>query len=218
MLYLNATTLFRGAFLSKAGTWKRAALLFSIGAALLWLSVSARAQSNQLKLQFSAADTTIKFTLGDILHTVHGSFQLKRGDVEYDPATGSVRGAVVADAASGQSGNRSRDRRMHKDILESSKYSDIVFRPDRVEGALGNSGTSSVQVHGVFSIHGSGHEMTVPVRVQVFPDHWVADSHFTVPYVKWGIKNPSTFFLRVSESVEVDVHASGAQPIVPPGH
>jgi hypothetical protein len=52
----------------------------------------------------------------------------------------------------------------------------------------------------------------MPIRVQVFPDHWIADTHFTIPYVKWGIKNPSTFFLRVSESVEIDVHATGAQP------
>jgi hypothetical protein len=71
-------------------------------------------------------------------------------------------------------------------------------------------GTSTLQVHGIFSIHGSDHELTVPVRVEIFPDHWIADTHFTVPYVKWGIKNPSTFVLRVSESVEIDVHAAGA--------
>jgi polyisoprenoid-binding protein YceI len=187
-------------------TWKRA--LLCSPTALLCLSLSVHAQS-ALKFQFSPADTTIKFTLGDILHTVHGSFQLKRGDIEYDPSTGTVRGAIVADTTSGQSGNRTRDRRMHKEVLESGKYPEIVFRPDRVEGTVASSGTSNVQVHGVFSIHGSDHEMTVPVRVQVFPDHWIADSHFTVPYVKWGIKNPSTFFLRVSESVEIDVHATG---------
>lgn len=200
--------------MSRPGTWTRAAYLCLW--ALLWVPQSLLGQSNPLKFQFSPANTTINFTLGDILHTVHGSFQLKRGNVEYDPATGAVSGDIVADATSGQSGNRSRDHRMHKEILESGKYSEIVFRPDKVEGALSNSGTSNVQVHGVFSIHGSDHELTVPVRVQVFPDHWIADSHFTVPYVKWGIKNPSTFFLRVSESVEIDVHASGAQPLAQP--
>ncbi|MBV9340062.1 MAG: YceI family protein, partial [Acidobacteria bacterium] len=65
------------------------------------------------------------------------------------------------------------------------------------------------EVHGTFSIHGSDHELTVPVRLQVFPDHWVADAHFTVPYVKWGIKNPSRLLLRVSESVEIDFQATG---------
>jgi polyisoprenoid-binding protein YceI len=190
---------------------KRATLIWL---ALLPLSIPARAQSSELRFQFSPANTTIKFTLGDILHTVHGSFQLKRGDAEYDLLNESVRGTLVADATSGQSGNRSRDRRMHREILESEKYPEIIFRPDHVDGKVGNSGASTVQVHGVFSIHGSDHELTMPVRLQVFSDHWVADTHFTIPYVKWGIKNPSTFFLRVSESVEIDVHATGTQPLV----
>ena len=173
---------------------------------------AATAQSQELRLQFDPSKTTIAFTLGDILHTVHGSFQLKRGDVEYKIAAKSVSGNLIVDATSGQSGNRSRDRKMHKEILESARFPEINFHPDRVEGNVGPLGTSTIQVHGMFSIHGSDHELTMPVRVEVFPDHWTADTHFTVPYVKWGIKNPSTFVLRVSESVEIDVHASGANP------
>ena len=180
--------------------------------AIFCFSAVSHAQSGQIRLQFSPADTSIKFTLGDILHTVHGSFQLKRGEVEYDYAGDAVRGTLVADATSGQSGNRSRDRRMHKEILETARFPEIIFRPDRVEGRVAKSGSSAMQVHGIFSIHGSDHELTLPLRLQVFPDHWVADSHFTIPYVKWGIKNPSTFLLRVSESVEIDVHATGTQP------
>jgi polyisoprenoid-binding protein YceI len=173
---------------------------------------AATAQSQELRLQFDPSKTTIAFTLGDILHTVHGSFQLKRGDVEYKIAAKSVSGNLIVDATSGQSGNRSRDHKMHKEILESARFPEIDFHPDRVEGNVGPLGTSTIQVHGMFSIHGSDHELTMPVRVEVFPDHWIADTHFTVPYVKWGIKNPSTFLLRVSESVEIDVHASGANP------
>ena len=185
--------------------------------AILCFSAVAHAQSGKIRLQFSPADTSIKFTLGDILHTVHGSFQLKRGEVEYDSVADAVRGTLVADATSGQSGNRSRDRRMHKEILETAKFPEITFRPDRVEGTVATSGSSTVQVHGIFSVHGSNHELTLPIRLQVFSDHWIADSHFTIPYVKWGVKNPSTFFLRVSESVEIDVHATGTQPLVAVG-
>jgi polyisoprenoid-binding protein YceI len=179
------------------------AVLFSCGAAA--------AQSHDLKLQFTPANTSIKFTLGDIFHTVHGSFQLKRGEANYDLTTQIVHGQVVADATSGESGNHTRDRRMRKEILETAKYPEIIFRPDRVEGTVSASGNSTLQVHGVFTIHGGDHELIMPVRVQVFPDHWVADTHFNIPYVKWGIKNPSTLLLRVSESVEIDVHATGTQ-------
>jgi polyisoprenoid-binding protein YceI len=173
---------------------------------------AATAQSQELRLHFDPSKTTIAFTLGDILHTVHGSFQLKSGDVDYQIAAKSVSGNLIVDATSGQSGNHSRDHKMHKEILQSVQYPVISFRPDRVQGNVAALGTSNIQVHGMFSIHGSDHELTMPVKIEVLPDHWTADSHFTVPYVKWGIKNPSTFVLRVSESVEIDVHASGANP------
>jgi polyisoprenoid-binding protein YceI len=186
--------------------------MIAIAVVLLFPWMAVRAQSQELTLQFAPATTRITFTLGDLVHTVHGSFNLKSGELQYDPGTAAVLGSMVVDATSGQSGNHIRDRRMHREILESGRYPEITFRPDRVEGKVANPGTSTVQVHGVFSIHGSDHELTLPVRVQMFADHWIADTHFTVPYVKWGIKNPSTFLLRVSESVEIDVHAAGANP------
>lgn len=189
-----------------ASRWLLASLLAFLCCA------AAPTQSQELRLQFDPAKATIAFTLGDILHTVHGSFQLKSGGVEYKIADKSVSGNLIVDATSGQSGNHSRDHKMHKEILESDQYPVISFRPDRVEGNVATLGISNVQVHGMFSIHGADHELTMPVKIELFPDHWTADTHFTIPYVKWGIKNPSTFVLRVSESVEIDVHASGANP------
>lgn len=169
-------------------------------------------QPQELRLHFEPANTAVNFTLGDVLHTVHGFFKLKQGEVDYNFSNGAVHGQLVIDARSGESGNRSRDHKMHKEILESAQYPDIVFRPDRVQGAVAPGGTSNVQVHGIFSIHGADHEMTMPVRIEVLADHWIADTHFSIPYVKWGIKNPSTLFLRVSESVEIDIHATGMNP------
>ena len=189
--------------------WRARLILLGL---LLCAFPSAYAQSPKVLLQFSPAQTKIDFTLGDILHTVHGSFSLKRGDVEYDLASKSVRGQLVVDSTTGQSGNRTRDRKMHREILESERYPEIIFRPDKVEGLVARAGTSTVQVHGIFTIHGTDHEFTMPVRVEMLPDHWTANAHFTVPYVKWGLKNPSTFLLRVSESVEIDVRATGPNP------
>jgi polyisoprenoid-binding protein YceI len=172
----------------------------------------ATAQTHELLLEFTPANTSIGFTLGDILHTVHGSFKLKQGEADYNFGSDVVHGQLVIDATSGESGNHSRDHKMHNEILESGKYPEIVFHPDHVQGIVAPAGTSTVEVRGIFSIHGTDHEMTMPVRVELFPDHWVADTHFTIPYVKWGIKNPSTLFLRVSESVEIDIHATGTNP------
>ena len=177
--------------------------------ALLWLTI-ASATAQQTDLQVDPAHTSVKFTLGDVLHTVHGSFQLKRGSLQFEPAVGKLSGEIVVDAKSGESGSGMRDRKMHREVLESEKYPEISFRPDRVEGTIAAQGKSSVKVHGMFSIHGVDREITVPAEVEMSADRWTATVHFTIPYEKWGMKNPSTLFLRVDPSVEIDLAAAGS--------
>ena len=178
------------------------------------IAVPAQSRAQEGALNFDPAHTTVNFTLGDVLHTVHGAFGLKKGVVHFNPASGAVSGELVIDAASGNSGNKSRDGKMHREVLESARFTEVSFRPDRVNGKIEPQGTSTVQVHGVFSIHGADHELTMPAQVELAPDHWALTAHFSVPYVAWGMKNPSTFILRVSQSVEIEVQASGGNPWV----
>jgi polyisoprenoid-binding protein YceI len=182
--------------------------------ALLWLLGAALAQSTfrEFDLSFVPEKTLVNFTLGDVLHTVRGSFDVKRGAVHFDPVTNKVSGEILVDASSGHSGNDTRDKKMHKEVLESGRFPEIAFRPDRVDGQVMAQGASTIQVHGTFTIHGTEHEITVPVVVEMAPNQWKASSHFAVPYVSWGMKNPSTFVLRVDQSVNIDVRASGEIP------
>jgi len=163
-------------------------------------------------LQMDPTQTTVGFTLGDVLHTVHGKFALKHGNMRFDPATGKASGELVVDAASGNSGSPARDRRMNQNILESAKFPEIVFRPDRVQGKVEAQGTSQVQLHGVFIIHGTPHEVTMPVQVEAAGEQYTATAHFTVPYVQWGMKNPSTLILRVSDKVDIDIKTVARPP------
>jgi polyisoprenoid-binding protein YceI len=179
---------------------------------LTLLLVTVFSAAAQQSLELDPAQASVKFTLGDVLHTVHGTFQLKRGELQFDPSAGKLSGEIVVDARSGQSGSGMRDRKMHKEVLESERYPEISFRPDRVEGAVASQGKSSVKVHGMFNIHGVDREIMVPADVEMSADHWTATVHFTVPYQKWGMKNPSTLFLRVSDSVEIDLVAAGSVP------
>jgi polyisoprenoid-binding protein YceI len=217
MLPVHDSTLadwaFNGTF---AGTGTRSSMkpLIRVSLTLLtavWLAGAALAQAPApaLDLNFVPDRTTVNFTLGSVLHTVHGKFEVKHGSIHYDPATNQVSGEILVDATSGRSGNDGRDRKMHKEVLESARYPDIVLRPDRVEGQVAADGASTIQVHGIFSIHGAEHEITIPVRVEISSGHWTATSHFPVPYVKWELKNPSTFVLRVDQSVDIDIQASG---------
>jgi polyisoprenoid-binding protein YceI len=178
--------------------------------AALFLPITiATAAAQNAALQLDPQHTTVYFALGDVLHTVHGSFQLKRGALQLDPVSGKLTGEIVVDAKSGQSGAEMRDRKMHREVLESDRYPEIVFRPDRVDGTVSFSGNSSVKVHGIFTIHGADHELMVPAEVKMAPGYWTATLHFVVPYAQWGIKNPSTLFLRVNDSVDIDLTASG---------
>lgn len=162
------------------------------------------------EFQLDPSQTSVKFSVSDVLHTVHGDFHLKHGALQFDPASGKMSGEIVVDAKSGESGNGIRDRKMHREILESDRYPEISFHPDGVSGTIASPGKSSVMVHGMFTIHGVDREITVPANVEMSGDHWKAAVHFTIPYVKWGMKNPSTLFLRVTDSVEIDLVAAGS--------
>ena len=191
--------------LNKSIRWRR----FVLAVSTLLVSCVALSTAQDKAFQLDPAQTSVKYTVGDVLHTVRGTFRLKRGSLEFEPTTGKISGEIVVDAQSGDSGSGARDRKMNKEILESNRYPDIAFHPDRIEGTVTNPGKSSVNVHGMFSIHGVDHEMIVPAEVELSADHWTATVHFTVPYEKWGMKNPSTLFLRVNNFVDIDLTAAG---------
>src|SRR6266478_5292498 len=134
--------------------------------------------ASEIVLRLDPAQSKVHWTLDTTLHTVHGTFALKKGTLHLDPASGKASGEIVVDATSGNSGNDGRDKKMHRDVLESSKYSDIIFRPDHVEGQISQQGICSVQVQGVLKLHGSEHVMTIPVQGELSGDHWTGTAKF----------------------------------------
>jgi len=157
------------------------------------------------EIQFNSVKSTVQFALGALLHTVHGTFKVKDATVRFDPTSGRASGQIEVDVRSGETGESARDRQMHDNVLESNRFPDAVFSPDREKGRLAPSGESQVVVHGSLRIHGGEHEMTIPVRANVQNDKVTAKAKFAVPYVAWGMKDPSNLVLRVDKSVDVDV-------------
>jgi polyisoprenoid-binding protein YceI len=164
--------------------------------------------ASPLSMDLDPARTEIQFTLHDVLHTVHGTFQLKRGTIHFDTDSGKASGEIVVDVLSGASGSEGRDRRMHKDILESMRFPEAVFTPDRVDGKLAPQGQSQLDVHGVFQLRGAGHELTLHFQVERSGVQYTASTHFSIPYVEWGVKNPSNFLLKVDKTVDMDIKTS----------
>jgi polyisoprenoid-binding protein YceI len=193
----------------------RRAWLFAVVAVLAmpaWPQ-STRAPSptrrGEIILRLDPAQSQLHWTLGSTLHTVHGTFALKPGAVSFDPASGNASGEIAVDAASGESGNESRDKKMHKEILESERYPQVIFRCDRIEGKVLAQGSSSVQVHGIFVLHGAEHELTVPAQAELAGDYWKGSAKFSVPYIQWGLKSPNTFLLKADPVVEIELEMSG---------
>jgi polyisoprenoid-binding protein YceI len=165
---------------------------------------------SEITFGIDPAQSKIHWTLESTVHTVHGTFAFKKGNMQVDTSTGKATGEIVVDATSGNSGNDGRDKKMHREVLESAKYSDIIFRPDRVEGNISQQGMCNVQMHGVLVLHGSEHEMTMPIQGELAGDHWTGTAKFHVPFIDWGLKNPSNFFLKVNHAVEIELELKGS--------
>jgi polyisoprenoid-binding protein YceI len=186
------------------------AVLLSASAAHRPPQAPVAAGAAEIVLTVDPAQSSVHYTVGSSLHTVHGTFALKRGTLRLDPATGKATGEIVVDAASGQSGNDSRDKKMRKEVLESARFTDIIFRPDRMEGIVRPQGSSSAQLHGVCVLHGSEHELITPVRAELTSGQWKGTASFSVPYNDWGLKNPGNFLLKVDHAVNVEVQMAGS--------
>ena len=178
-----------------------------IAAAAIALAFPLSAQ--QYVATLDAAQTKIEYSVDSTLHTVHGTFALKSGEIHFDPSTGQASGRIVVDATSGDSGNKSRDKKMHQEILESQKYPEITFTPQQVTGKFSPHASSQLEISGIFQLRGQDHPLTATISVEP-PDGSVAHStvHFTIPYVKWGLKYPSTWLLKASDTVNLEIQAT----------
>jgi polyisoprenoid-binding protein YceI len=72
------------------------------------------------------------------------------------------------------------------------------------------SGDSTIQVTGVFTLHGAPHDLTVPMQIHIDGSTLTTKTHFQVPYVQWGLKDPSIFVLKVAKVVDVDLTLEGS--------
>lgn len=177
--------------------------------ALLFASLlRAQTPEQKITLHFDPAATQIHWTLDGTMHTVHGTFQLKGGVVTFDPATGTADGELLVDLDTGNSDSTARDNHMKNNVLETATYPQAIYHPLKVAGSLKPGPAQQVTVDGTFTIHGKDHPLQMIVTAQMSgPDRVTATTRFVIPYVAWGMKDPSTFVLRVGKQVPVDVTA-----------
>jgi polyisoprenoid-binding protein YceI len=185
----------------------KAALHSALVALPLILASGAFAQHHSFAVNPDASQ--VAFALAGTGHHVNGSFHVQSGSIDFDPSARTIAGSVVVAAGSGDSGDKGRDKKMDSDVLDVPHYTDITFTPNSYQGTIAPTGDSSIQVTGVFTLHGTPHDLTVPMQIHIEGGALTAKTHFIVPYVKWGLKDPSVFILKVAKEVDIDLTLTG---------
>lgn len=160
-------------------------------------------------LELDPSKTVVEFRCQSSLHTTHGTFKLERGTIIADPATGKAGGSIVVDARSGDTGIGARDNEMRESILEAQKYPEITFDPQHFILELKRGGQFQATMQGVLTLHGGRHDVALKAQGQLLGDNLTATAQFSVPYVAWGLKDPSFLFLTAAKQVDIDIATTG---------
>jgi len=170
-------------------------------------AVAAHAEQRVLVLDPQA--TQVSFVLQATGHDVEGALGLKAGRIAFDPASGAASGEIAIDLKSAATGNKSRDNQMQKDVLETDSYPLAVFRAEKLRGSVPESGSGQITLDGTLSLHGSEHKVSLLAKVEVQGGRLKAETEIPIPFVEWGLHDPSILMLRVAKVVSVKVLARG---------
>lgn len=176
---------------------------------VLPLLLQAAAFAQQQTLTVNPGSSSVAFSLGATGHEVHGTFKVTNGTIQFDRSSAKISGSIVVSAASGESGDSGRDKNMHTQVLDVDHFADVTFAPSSYQGTIAPAGDSTIQVSGTFTLHGTPHDITVPMQVHIDGDNLTAKGSFIVPFVKWGLKDPSVFLLKVAKEVHIDLSLVG---------
>ena len=183
------------------------AMRFSLATLLPLIVPAALAQSHTFTVN---PDTSVvKMELPGTGHVTEGTFHVEKGSVQFGTASEPMSGSVLVNAGSGTTGNSSRDKRMTTEVLEATRFAEIAFAPKSYTGALSPSGDSTLQISGTFTVHGAPHPLTVSMQMHTEGNRLTAHTTFSIPYVQWGLKDPSIVFFKVAKDVKIDLTLIG---------
>jgi len=151
----------------------------------------------------------VKIRLNTTHEVVNGTFHVQSGSIDFDRSASRMTGTVIVAAGSGKTGNDSRDKKMNKDILKVEQFANVSFAPKTYAGTIAASGDSTIQVSGVFTLLGTPHDLTIPMQIHIDDSKGTAKGQFVVPYVQWGLKNPSFLFWKAENDVAVELNLVG---------
>ena len=180
---------------------------FAVLALTAVLAPAAFAQHQTFVVNPDASE--VKMTLNTTHEVVNGTFRIQSGSIEFDRSASKMWGSVVVLAGSCKTGNDSRDKRMNKVILKVEQYATASFEPKTFTGAIAPRGDSTIQATGIFTLLGTPHEITIPMLIHLDGANATAKAHFVVPYIQWGLKDPSFLIWKADHDVAIDLNLVG---------
>ena len=180
---------------------------FAVVALALIFARAAFAQHQTFTVNPDVSEVKVK--LNTTHEVVNGTFHIQSGSINFDRTASHISGIVVVAASSGKTGNESRDKKMNKDILKVNQFTTVSFAPKTYDGTIARSGDSTIQVSGVFTLIGTPHDLTIPMQIHIDASKVTARAQFVVPYVQWGLKNPSFLIWKAKNDVAIDLNLVG---------
>ena len=180
---------------------------FVVLALAVTLAPAALAQHQTFAVNPDASE--VKMKLNTTHEVVNGTFHIQSGSINFDRTASHISGIVIVAAGSGKTGNDSRDKKMNKDILKVAQFATVSFAPKAYNGTIAASGDSTIQVSGVFTLLGTAHDLSIPMQIHLDGSKATAKGQFNVPYVQWGLKNPSFMIWKADNDVAMDFNLVG---------
>ena len=200
----------------------RRAVLACLMLAGLGSAVAAPPPADPVTLAIHPEASRLAFTIHRTGETIEGTAHEFTGEIVFDPADLSTASSVVlhVTAASLETGNRMRDRKMRNTHLEVDRFPEILFKstsikvgPER-EGAApppasGNRGSAQggpqrkALVEGVLSLHGVDRTLMVPAAIRYDNGTLTAEGSVALTYSDYGIPIPRFLWLVMEDDIKV---------------
>ena len=176
----------------------------------LALLAAPAAAGEMVVFQLDPEHSSVGFVLDATLHTVDGDLGPVSGRIAFDPGSNLATGEVVIDLTKAKTGIERRDRKMREQTLETDRYPEAVYRIHGIDlPTVLQQGRNEIQLHGDLDFHGATREVAVPAVAVLDGGHVSATAWIEIPYVDWGLDDPSFFVLRVGKTVRVEMKIEG---------
>jgi polyisoprenoid-binding protein YceI len=159
------------------------------------------------------AHSSVTFEVPATLHTVHGKGSAVTGEFSRPsvPVPGGfpVFGKIRIETRTLDTGNSSRDKRMHRETLSVDRYPVIQFVPTRVVGSIPSfepGTTASFQLEGDLTIRETKRPITIDANAKFTETGIVVDGKTSLQFPDFGVPDPSNFFVHVKPTVTIGLH------------